>query len=352
MVKRSLICMGVALAMAMLLPFCALVAPGVLETLFWKLGSDPAVAVLRGEYWGAVVRAVLLTVGPLVPVACFLLERVAICRARRRLEHREPGEFATQAEREAFYRNVRRQEVWLPHGMPWGIYAVLCGIAVVLFTNGVIRAMLPQHIQEMGSDLKAYQTGQPAVYRGPLERVERQMRNGIRMVPDNRFVYYDSAEESLRCAVTLLYETDLMQPSYTVTYLPETGTILTITDAEGTLRTTGADVPLPVPSGCWLYGDLVVPYCDDVPGYDTLTWEQQALFDLLYSEVFSGGVASGDLSTRSFTLPYPLEKADFNAVLELYESSVIPVERPTFGYRTDDGQMVQEAYCYGIHYSK
>ena len=347
--KRSLIWLGLALAMAVLLPFCALLAPMVLKTLFWKLSSDPAVAVLRGEYWGAVVRAVLLTIGPLVPVACFLLERVTISRARRQLAHQA---FAIQTGREAFDRSVHREELWIPRGIPWGIYAVLCGIAVFLFTSGVRQPMLPQHIQEMGNDLNDYRTGHPAVYQGPLERVERQMRDGVREVPDLRFVYYDSAGESLRCAVTLLYETDLMQPSYTVTYLPETGTILTITDAEGTLRTTGADVPLPVPSGCWLYGDLAVPYCDDVPGYDTLTWEQQALFDLLYSEVFSGGVASGELSTRSFTLPYPLEKEAFNAVLELYESSVVPVERPTFGYRTDDGQMVEEAYCYGIHYSK
>ena len=95
--KRSLICMGAAVAMAMLLPFCALLAPGILKALFWKLGSDPAVAVLQGEYWGAVVRVVLLTVGPLVPVACFLAERISIRRARRRLERREPGEFSTQA---------------------------------------------------------------------------------------------------------------------------------------------------------------------------------------------------------------------------------------------------------------
>ena len=126
--KRSLICMGAAVAMAMLLPFCALLAPGILKALFWKLGSDPAVAVLQGEYWGAVVRVVLLTVGPLVPVACFLAERISIRRARRRLERREPGEFAIQAEREAFYRRARREEVWLPRGMPWEFmlfYAVL-----------------------------------------------------------------------------------------------------------------------------------------------------------------------------------------------------------------------------------
>ena len=35
-----------ALLMAILLPVCAFGAPFVMEELFWKVGSDPAVAVL------------------------------------------------------------------------------------------------------------------------------------------------------------------------------------------------------------------------------------------------------------------------------------------------------------------
>lgn len=75
------------------------------------------------------------------------------------------------------------------------------------------------------------------------------------------------------------------------------------------------------------------------------------MFDLLYSEVLSEGVAVGEIPTRSFDLPYPLEKEEFNEVLELYEASVASEPRPTHGYRTDDGRIVRQAYCYGITYA-
>ena len=182
--------------------------------------------------------------------------------------------------------------------------------------------------------------------------VERQLRNGARAVPDERFVYYDVTGDSFRCAVTLLAQTQLMQSSYTVTYLPETGTILTITDAAGNVRTNGAEEELPIQEGCWMYGDLAVPICNQVEGYDDLSHEQQALFDLLYSQVFSGDVAAGKLPTRSFDLFYPLKKKEFNEVLELYEASVEPGQYPNHGYRTDDGRIVRRAYCYGIIHSK
>ena len=54
------------------------------------------------------------------------------------------------------------------------------------------------------------------------------------------YMYYHSATEGdLQCAVTLIAEKQLMQPSYRVEYLPETGTILSITDMAGRLRTGG-----------------------------------------------------------------------------------------------------------------
>ena len=164
--------------------------------------------------------------------------------------------------------------------------------------------------------------------------------------------YYDSAGGSLRCAVTLLSLTQLTQLSYTVTYLPETGTILTITDAAGNVRTSGMEPDLTAPEGCWMYGDLAVPVCDQVEGYETLSPEQQALFDLMYSQVLSGGVAAGRQRVRSFDLPYPLKKDEFNAVVELYEASIEPGQYPNHCYRTDDGRIVRRASCNGIIHTR
>lgn len=341
-----------ALVLAILLPIFAFGASFVTKALFWWLGSDPAVAVLQGEYWGMILRAVFLGVSPFVPVLCFVLEGVGLHRAQRKRESAQPPEFATQEERRAFYRRELARERRARQGAPWIAYAALCGIAVLLFGSEVLRAALPEEIEAAGRDLELYQSGQPAEYEGPMLLVERQLRNGGRALPDKRFVYYDTAEDSLRCAVTLLSETQLMQTSYTVTYLPETGTILTITDAAGNLRTAGEKLELPTPEGCWMYGDLAVPICDGVEGYAALSSEQQALFDLMYSEVLSGEVASGNLLTRSFDLPYPLKKEEFNAVLELYEASVEPGQYPNHGYRTDDGRIVRRAYCYGIIHNR
>lgn len=342
----------VALVLAFILPICALGAPFVMKALFWRFGSDLAVAVLQGEHWGKVICAVLLTVSPFVPMVCFIVEQISLRRARRKWESAQPPEFATQVERRAFYRNELNGERRMAQGTPWIAYAALCGLAVFLFGNEVLRAALPEEIEESRWDLEMYQSGQPAVYEGPLLLVERQLRKGARALADERFVYYDSAEDSLRCAVTLLSETQLMQLSYTVTYLPETGTILTITDSAGNVRTSGMELDLTAPEGCWMYGDLVVPVCDQVEGYADLSAEQQALFDLMYSQVLSEDVAAGKQNVRPFDLPYPLKKEEYNAVVELYEASIEAGQFPNHCYRTDDGRIVRRASCNQIIYTR
>lgn len=342
-----------ALILALALPACALGAPFVLKALFWWLGPDPAVAVLQGEHWGWIARMVLLTVSPFVPVLCFVLEQAGVRRAKRQWESAQPPEFATTEERRTFYRNELSGQRRAPRGTPWVAYAALCGLAVFLFGTEVLRAALPREIQETGRDLELYQSGQPAVYEGPLLLVERQLRRGARALPDERFVYYDTAEDiSLRCAATLLSCTQLTQLSYTVTYLPETGTILTITDAAGKERTSGMAVDLTAPEGCWMYGDLPVPICDEVEGYAALSREQQALFDLMYSQVLSGGVAAGRQNVRPFDLPYPLKKDEYNQVVELYEASIEPGQYPDHRYWTDDGRIVRRASCNRIIHTR
>lgn len=337
-----------ALLMAVLMPACAFGAPAVMEALFWTIGSDPVVAVLQGEHWGAMICAALLTVSPFIPVLCFILEQIGVRRAKWQLKQEQPPEFATQDKRKEFYQNALKQEQQTRNGAPWIVYAALCGIAVLVFGSAVLRSGLLSQIAETGSDLETYRNGKPTIYEGPLLLTDRQLRDGVKQLPDERFVYYDASDHSFRCAVSLLSQTNLMQPSYTVAYLPETETILTITDAAGNLRTAGADVALHAPLGYWMYGDLAVPVCTEVKGYADLTAEQQALFDLMYSEVLSEGVAAGEIPTRRFDLPYPLKKDAFNAVLELYEASANAQQRATHGYRTDDGRIVRQAYCYGI----
>jgi hypothetical protein len=335
------------------LPAAALCAPDVMKALLWRFGSDPAVSVLRGEYLGRILCGVLLTAMPFTPLLCFLLERAVLGRARRRRENAKPPELATAEERRAFYLRELAEERREPPRTPWIAYAALCGLGMLVFGFGVLGIRLTGKIEKTGRDLELYRAGTPALYVGPLLLVDRPVRDGAKQIPDERYVYYHSATEGdLQCAVTLITETQLMQPSYRVEYLPETGTILTITDMAGVLRTGGEDLELSTPAGCWLYGDLVVPICGQVEGYGALTREQKALFDLLYSQVLSGDVAAGNLSTRSFDLPYPLEKAEFREVLELYEASVGKDEYPNHGYRTDDGRIVRRAYCYGIIHSQ
>ncbi len=331
------------------LPVAALCAPDLMKALWWRFGPDPAVSVLQGEHWGRIFCGVLLTAMPFVPLGCFLLERATLSRTRRRRENARPPELATAEERRAFYLRELEEERREPPKTPWIAYAALCGFGVLVFGFGVLGIRLSGKIERTERDLELYRAGTPAVYEGPLLLVERPVRDGAKQIPDERYVYYHSATEGdLQCAATLILETQLMQPSYRVEYLPETGTILSITDEAGVLRTGGEAEELFPPPGCWLYGDLAVPICDRVEGYGALTREQRALFDLLYSQVLNGGVAAGDLPTRSFDLPYPLKKEEFRQVLELYEASVEKEDYPNHGYRTDDGRIVRRAYCYGI----
>ena len=99
-------------------------------------------------------------------------------------------------------------------------------------------------------------------------------------------------------------------------------------------------------------GDLAVPLCDQVEGYEDLSIEQRALFDLMYSEVPSGGVAAGRQRVQSFDLPYPLIEDEYNAVQELYEASIAPGQHPNHCCRTDNGRIVRRAYCSGMIHMK
>lgn len=346
---RTYIWLILAVILTILLPIWAFLAPPVLKILLWQAGSNPAVDVLQGEHLGGIIQAVLLSVAPVVPVLCFLLERIGVSMARRRAK---TAEWVAWEQKPALYAPKRDKTQRESRGRHWIVYAILCALAIRLFYTGVLSTQLPQQIEETGRDLDAYRAHQFAIYEGPLHQVERQLRNGLREVPDGRFVYYDSTENSLRCAVSLLAEPRLMQETYTVAYLPETGTIVSITDADGVLRTTGEEIAFSTPPGYWMYGDLAVPVCSEVEGYGALSREQQALFDLMYSQVLSEGVASGKYPTRSFDLPYPLKKSEFRAVLDLYEASMARETRPTHGYRTDDEGTVYKAYCYGIIYSQ
>ena len=73
--------------------------------------------------------------------------------------------------------------------------------------------------------------------------------------------------------MTLISQPQLTQRSYTVRCLPETGAVLSITDAEGRSRTEGAGILLTAPEGYGLYGDLPALFCDGVEGYAALTME-------------------------------------------------------------------------------
>ena len=335
-----------ALLMSVLMPACAFGAPAVMEALFWTIGSDPAVAVLQGEHWGAMICAVLLTISPFIPVLCFILEQIGVRRAKWQLKQEQPPEFATQDKRKEFYQNALKHGRGTRDGAAGVCSAAFGGMAGLVCGSAVRRWGMRRQIAETGSDLETYRNGKPTIYEGPLLLTDRQLRDGVRQLPDERFVYYDASDHSFRCAVSLLSQTNLMQTSYTVAYLPETETILTITDAAGNLRTAGADVALHAPLGYWMYGDLAVPVCTEVKGYADLTAEQQALFDLMYSEVLSEGVAAGEIPTRRFDLPYPLKKDAFNAVLELYEASANAQQRATHGYHTSAVRHHAPADCH------
>lgn len=86
--------------------------------------------------------------------------------------------------------------------------------------------------------------------------------------------------------------------------------------------------------------------------YAALSREQQALFDLMYSQVLSGGVAAGRQDVRPFDLPYPLKKDEYNQVVELYEASIEPGQYPDHRYWTDDGRIVRRASCNRIIHTR
>ena len=81
-----------SLVLAIVLPASALGAPFIMKALFWRLGDDPAVAVLQGEHWGQILCGILLTASPFIPVVCFLLEQAGVRRARRPGERTPPPE--------------------------------------------------------------------------------------------------------------------------------------------------------------------------------------------------------------------------------------------------------------------
>ena len=143
-----------ALILTLVLPTLALAAPTAMEALSWQFGSDPAVAVIQGEHRGLILRMVLLTAVPFVPLLCFLLERVGLSRAKRQRECAQPPEFASEEERRAFYLRELDEERRAEHGAPWLVYTFLCGLGVLIFGLGVLAVRRPRQIEKIGRDLE------------------------------------------------------------------------------------------------------------------------------------------------------------------------------------------------------
>ncbi len=320
-----------------------------MEGLFLRLGRAPAVAGLYGEYWGKTIGMWLLGAAPIVLFLSYLLDRIRSA-AGERIKEEKPPEFAGVEERRAHYLNeLSAQENRTRTRIPTVAYHLTIGILLALYAVLVIGMRLPDKVQAIREDLDRYEANDPAVYTGMLRQVDRPVVDGAKRVPDPYYVYYKGEESAyFRCARDLLSETQLMQEAYTVTYLPNSITVLSITDGEGVVRTEGAQIELPVPEHHWRYGDLAIPICDQVEGYEQLTFGGQRAFDLLYSQVFSGRVDRGEARTRSFELAEPIPAQEFRAVLDLYEASGCLERYPNFKYRTDDSGTVSVAYCQRI----
>lgn len=68
----------------------------------------------------------------------------------------------------------------------------------------------------------------------------------------------------------------------------------------------------------WEYGEWTYAKHPEVYGYDQLSKEEQADFDLLYSDLLIEGLESVE-SVRAFDLPYPVDKAMFDRINGLYQ---------------------------------
>lgn len=332
------------------LMLAGLTARSWMVLLFQQFFPEPTVAGLYGEYWGNRACILLLAAAPAVVLAGFLLSRVG-CALRTRGSGKAAPEFSsTEQRREHYLSQLYTREKHRP-SVSWPVYALVCSGLIAVFVYGVIYTLLPQKTSALGQDLALYEAGTAPIYTGMLMQVDAPVVDGVKRIPDDYYVYYQGEERYFRCAQSLLTEKNLMQEAYTVSYLPNSITILSITDQAGLVRTDHAEVKLSAPEHSWLYGDLIVPICDQVPGYETLSEDGQRAFDLLYSQVFSSRVASREAKTRSFTLPEPLHKDEFKKVLALYEQSGCLERYPDFMYRTDDGRIVRVAYCQAIYHS-
>lgn len=317
----------------------------------WHLVKDQAVAGLYGEYWDHLLCMGLLGAAPVVVVLGYFLERVVHAR-KRWTQPKQPSEFATAEARKEFYLKELYDVKEQHSALPKSLYAMVATLLIGLFVMAVILVRLPAKTQAQRADLDLYESGKPAVYTGMLRQVERPVVDGYKQVPNDHYVYYQGENSTyFRCNKKLLSETNLMQEAYTVTYLPNSITILSITDGEGVVRTQGAKVELEVPEHCWKYGDLIVPICDQVEGYDQLSEGGQRAFDLLYSQVFSSRVAERKAPTRSFDLVQPISSQEFRQVLDLYEAAGCLERYRNFQYRTDDMGTVRTAYCQQIIHS-
>lgn len=341
-----------AVAVSVIFAILAVVASEIMMWIFYSLSPNTAISILEGEFWGGVLHVVLLALSPLFVVGCFLAERI---KRRGSFKIKEKNDFemgANSQQRAELYQKQWNQKNSVHKSTPWIYYFFLCGLTTMLFAFAVMRTPVMGEIQRNGHDLRAYHEGKAAAYTGTLLRISRPVRDGILRVPDSRFYYYKSRDTYFRCVASMLPQPDFMQPFYEIEYLPNSGTIISITDSNGNLRTGNPAVSIPVAEGQWLYGDLAIPICSRAKGYESLSREQQALYDILYSQVLNSNVAEGEISTRSFYLPYPLKKKEFNEVLELYKESDSFQKYPMFEYRTDDEKTVKTAYCQRIDSTK
>ncbi|MDR1192844.1 MAG: hypothetical protein LBK98_01550 [Peptococcaceae bacterium] len=320
--------------------YALLLARDLIISLFISGGRASVLARLEIDLYSRYAFFALLAL-PLLATLLFYAGALIIVPRREAAEMTRPSASPDKEERRRIYQEQyllytwRQETRWLTRVF----YLVLLTAQLGLIVYNVFFTDARREAAWIYDDLNLLRAGDLSVYEGEFQPTDRPIHNtyGYAMIPDGEFYYFTSDAGTLRCLRNTLAFDRLARPAYRVEYLPNTYTVVSITNDDGVLL-TGPDVTLDLrpPGGTWLYGDLIVQSQPEVYGYGLLSEGGQKAFDLMYGEYYSQAVALGKEDIHSFSLAQPITKEEYYRVLSLYEAATARYSRPPWRYDTND----------------
>lgn len=251
------------------------------------------------------------------------------------------------------------------------VYIIMFIAWSLFFTAFLLLASKKVYGVASYKDYQMYRSGEAENWEGALALTEEpvDVERGVKIIKEDSVYYLQSPEQYYKIPKELYDGSELVQGTYSISYLPHTKYVISLKDSAGNERlrlsedTAGQAQEGEIPTDTdtqWRYGDIVYPKNPGIYGYENLTEDEQKVFDFLYSRVKTKELEENvaryvdkkeweDTSAlaETFSIPVEITKDSYKKIIQLFEAnqkfdSYDPV---SYGIQKTENGKITELYA-------